>query len=54
MTAYFQAALVGIIVVATLAVAVAAGGIIETQVRGDRFADITPVPETQVAYTAIN
>jgi hypothetical protein len=41
MSEYFQAALVGIVLVASIAVAVAAGAVIETSVRANQISEIS-------------
>ena len=50
MTAYFQAALAGIVVVASIAVAVAAGALVENSVREGNLVAASPEPAIQVAF----
>ena len=48
MSAYFQAALAGIVLVASVAVAVAAGAMIETSVRGDQLTHTSSTTQSYV------
>ncbi len=54
MTAYFQAALAGIVLVASVAVAVAAGAMIETSVRSDRLVEANSPFQSYVTLTTPN
>lgn len=52
MSEYFQAALVGIVLVASIAVAVAAGAVIETSVRANQISEISETTQPSVTLSS--
>ena len=52
MSEYFQAALVGIVLVASIAVAVAAGAVIETSVRANQISEISTATQSSASVAS--
>jgi len=54
MSEYFQAALVGIVLVASIGVVVAAGAVIEKSVRANQISEVSAVTLSLASVTASN